>query len=85
MALLAGVAGPRLHVVLAEALTAGLVTDALRGAPGVALTLLTLWVPVVTLSTGAAVLRPSERLLTLAQPVTGSTVAGVTGVRTVAS
>ena len=32
-------------------------------------------VVVVTLSTGAAVLRPSERLLTLAQPVTRSTVA----------
>ena len=42
-------------------------------------------VVVVTLSTGAAVLRPSERLLTLAQPVTGSTVARVTGVRTVTS
>ena len=40
---------------------------------------------VVTLGTGAAVLRSSESLLTLAQPVTGSTVAGVTGVRTVAS
>ena len=42
-------------------------------------------VVVVTLGTGAAVLRPSERLLTLAQPVTGPTVAGVTGVRAVAS
>ena len=42
-------------------------------------------VVVVTLGTGAAVLRSSERLLTLAQPVTGSTVAGVTGVRAVAS
>ena len=42
-------------------------------------------VVVVTLSTGAAVLRPSERLLTLTQPVTGSTVARVTGVRTVTS
>ena len=42
-------------------------------------------VVVVTLGTGAAVLRPSECLLTLAQPVTGPTVAGVTGVRAVAS
>ena len=42
-------------------------------------------VVVITLSTGAAVLRSSERLLTLAQPVTGPTVAGVTGVRAVAS
>ena len=42
-------------------------------------------VVVVTLGTGAAVLRPSERLLTLAQPVTGPTVAGVTGVRAVTS
>ena len=42
-------------------------------------------VVVVTLGTGAAVLRPSESLLTLAQPVTGPTVAGVTGVRAVTS
>ena len=42
-------------------------------------------VVVVTLGTGATVLRPSESLLTLAQPVTGSTIAGVAGVRAVTS
>ena len=42
-------------------------------------------VVVVSLGTGAAVLGPSESLLTLAQSVTGSTIARVTGVRAVAS
>ena len=50
MALLAGIAGPSLHVVLAETLGAGLVTDPLRGAPGVALALVTLRVPVAAIA-----------------------------------
>ena len=65
MALLAGVAGPRLHVVLAEALGAGLVTDPLRGAPGVALTQLTLRVPVAPVA-AVVTLPPLHPLLALA-------------------
>ena len=50
VSLLAGVAGPCLHVVFAETLGAGLVTDPLRGAPGIALTLVTLRVPVAAIA-----------------------------------
>ena len=65
MALLAGVACARLYVGLTEALGAGLVADALRGAPEVALTLLTLRVAEAPVAAVVA-LPPLHPLLALA-------------------